>query len=187
VNQQITIDHTHHFVADTHFGHVGILDMAMRPYREIGEHDRDLVTKWNSIVRPTDTVWHLGDFAGEDVPIDQVAAVFKKLNGTKRLIVGNHDGHQVCNELDWASVDTMRTVVADGAKIVLCHYPLREWQGFHGGDIHFHGHTHDRLPSSRRTWDCGVDHQSFLPMTYQQIRNRMGALPELDFAGVERP
>ena len=43
---------------------------------------------------------------------------------------------------------------------------------------------HDRLPSSRRSWDCGVDHQSFMPMTFDAIKARMEHLPELDFAGV---
>jgi len=63
---------------------------------------------------------------------------------------------------------------------VLCHYPLREWSGFHSGDVHLHGHTHDRLPSGRRSWDCGVDHQSFRPMTYDAIVvERMNALPDL--------
>lgn len=51
----------------------------------------------------------------------------------------------------------MRTIVGcDGRKVVLCHYPLREWEGYHAGDLHFHGHTHDRLPSRGRSWDCGV-------------------------------
>lgn len=79
----------------------------------------------------------------------------------------------------------MRTVVAKGGtKIVLCHYPFREWNGLHSGDVHFHGHTHDRLPSSRRSWDCGVDHQSFIPMKFEAIKSKMELLPELSFAGV---
>ena len=181
----IFIDHTHFFVGDTHFGHTGILDFAMRPYADIQEHDRDLVAKWNTYVKAGDTVWHLGDFAGEDVPFDDAAAIFKRLNGTKRLIRGNHDGDEVCTKLGWASVDDMRTVVAKGGtKIVLCHYPLREWHGLHSGDVHFHGHTHDRLPSSRRSWDCGVDHQSFVPMTFDGIKSKMELLADLSFAGV---
>lgn len=37
------IDHRHHFVAYTHFGHVGILDIAMRPHANIRTHNRDIV------------------------------------------------------------------------------------------------------------------------------------------------
>jgi len=37
-----------------------------------------------------------------------------------------------------------------------------------------------RPASSRRSWDCGVDHQSFRPMTYDAIVvERMNALPDL--------
>lgn len=39
----IRADHRHHFVANIHFGHVGILDVAIRPYADIRAHDRDLV------------------------------------------------------------------------------------------------------------------------------------------------
>ncbi|KKB08818.1 metallophosphoesterase [Devosia chinhatensis] len=173
------IDHRHWFVGDTHFGHTGILDMAARPYPGIKAHDRDLVRKWNDLVQPRDTVWHLGDVAGDDVPFDEVATNFKRLHGIKRLIVGNHDGEEVRTKLDWASVDDIRTLVARDCKVVLCHYPLMEWEGYFSGDLHFHGHTHDRIPSTRRRWDCGVDHQSFLPMTFSQITKRMAMLQDV--------
>lgn len=177
------INHTHYFIADTHFGHIGILDQAMRPQRDIETHDRQIIDNWNAMVRPTDTVWHLGDFAGEDVAFDYVASVFKKLNGRKRLIVGNHDGEEVRAKLPWESVDEVRTIVAPECKIVLCHYPFREWNGYFGGDLHFHGHTHGKLLSSRNSWDCGVDHKGFTPMTFEAIKEMMDILPELDFSG----
>lgn len=50
-------------------------------------------------MKASDTVWHLGDFAGEDVPLDDAATIFKRLNGSKRLIRGNHDGDEVCTNL----------------------------------------------------------------------------------------
>lgn len=179
----IGIDHTHHFIADTHFGHVGILEQAMRPQRDIDTHDREIIANWNAVVKPTDTVWHLGDFAGEEVDFAQVQSVFGKLNGIKRLIVGNHDSDDVCTKLAWASVDDMRTVVVPGGKIVLRHYPFREWDGYFGGTLHFHGHTHDKLKSSKCSWDCGVDQQAFKPLTFDAIRDRMRVLKDLDFSG----
>lgn len=178
------IDHTHHFIADTHLGHVGILDQAMRPQRDIDAHDREIINHWNALVKPADTVWHLGDFAGEDTAFDYVVSVFKRLNGIKRLIAGNHDGHDVRTRLPWESVDEVRTIVGPNCKIVLCHYPFREWNGYFGGDLHFHGHTHDKLPSTRNSWDCGVDHQGFQPKTFAAIAEQMDELEERDFSGV---
>ena len=84
----IHVDHSHFFVGDTHLGHAGILDLAMRPYRDIAEHDRDVVAGWNSVVKPTDTVWHLGDFAWDKLPVSDASALFTKLNGVKRLVIG---------------------------------------------------------------------------------------------------
>lgn len=106
----IRVDHRHHFIGDTHFGHVGILNMAARPYADIRARDRDLIDRWNAVVGEGHTVWHLGDFAGEDVPFDRAAEIFKKLNGEIRLIPGNHDGDEICSKLPWVSVDIMSTI-----------------------------------------------------------------------------
>lgn len=180
----IKIDHSHYFIADTHFGHTGILGQAMRPQRDIQSHDRQIIENWNALVKPSDTVWHLGDFAGEEVAFDYVESVFRKLNGRKRLIAGNHDHDLVRSQLSWESVDEVRTVVAPGRKVVLCHYPFREWAGYFGDDIHLHGHTHDNLPSSCRSWDCGVDRQNFKPMNIETIGEKMAELSDLDFSGI---
>jgi len=177
------VDHSHFFIADTHFGHTGILNMAMRPFKRIAEHDRALIDNWNSVVGPSDTVWHLGDFAWDKLPANDAAAVFKKLNGIKHLVAGNHDTSEV-RAFGWASVNDMVTLQADGLDLVLFHYPLREWPSFHGGALHFHGHTHDNLRSGRRVWDCGVDHQGFAPLTFAQIKEGMTGLPDYDYSGV---
>jgi calcineurin-like phosphoesterase family protein len=53
------------FVSDTHFCHAGILSPRMqnpRPFASIEAHDETLIANWNAVVRPDDTVWHLGDF-----------------------------------------------------------------------------------------------------------------------------
>jgi calcineurin-like phosphoesterase family protein len=181
-DQKTHVDRTHRFIGDTHFGHAGILGRAARPWNDIEKHDRSLIEHWNSVVSPTDTVWHLGDFAHDRLPLGQAAAIFARLDGIKRLIVGNHDTDAV-RDLSWASVDDIRVLTAGGQDLVLCHYPMREWPNWWGGALHFHGHTHDRLPSSNRSWDCGVDHQGFVPLTFDEIRARMNVLPELDFAG----
>lgn len=79
----------------------------------------------------------------------------------------------------------MRILHAADTRVVLCHYPMREWPHWWQGSIILHGHTHGHLPSSRRSWDRGVDNQGFRPLTLTEIRERMSSLPELDFSGVE--
>ena len=55
----------------------------------ITDHDNMLVKNWNSVVKPSDTVWFLGDFGLSDR--EYIAHIFKKLNGHIRMIKGNHD------------------------------------------------------------------------------------------------
>ena len=178
-----TIGVNDRFIADTHFGHTGILNQAARPWNDIEAHDRDLIAHWNSVVSAKDVVWHLGDFAYWKLPFDRIESIFRKLNGIPRLIVGNHETEEVCTKLPWDSVDHIKVLSAGDLKICLCHYPMREWPHWWGGGIMLHGHTHSQLPSSNRSWDVGVDNQGFLPLTLTEIAVRMAKLPNLDFRG----
>lgn len=80
-----------YFISDTHFGHRGILSFpATKPYRPfatIEEHDEALIERWNGLVQSQDIVFHLGDFCFGKRNI----AIASRLNGNKRLIMGNHD------------------------------------------------------------------------------------------------
>lgn len=50
--------------------------------------EQDLVSKFNAVVKPEDTVWHLGDFAMNEVVIPKV---LPRLYGHHKLVSGNHD------------------------------------------------------------------------------------------------
>ena len=88
-------------ISDTHFRHANILkfkDHAGNPVRShlfntVDEMDEHMIERWNSVVKQGDIVYHLGDVAMLNTLEDE--QWFKKnwprLNGSKRLIVGNHD------------------------------------------------------------------------------------------------
>ena len=80
------------FTADDHFGHAEILHALRAGFASIQEHDEMLIEAWNATVAPGDTVYHLGDFA-LSTP-EYAAKVFRRLNGRKVLIAGNHDRPQ---------------------------------------------------------------------------------------------
>lgn len=77
------------FTSDTHFFHKKIIEYEKetRPFKNIDEMHEALITRWNSVVKPKDTIFHLGDFMMGRGNIHIVT----KLNGLKRLIMGNHD------------------------------------------------------------------------------------------------
>ena len=77
------------YISDTHFGHKNVLKYDNRPYFTVAEMDADLIRRWNNAVKPTDTVYHLGDFSWLK-PAEE-SEILQQLNGTKILIRGNHD------------------------------------------------------------------------------------------------
>jgi calcineurin-like phosphoesterase family protein len=133
--------------------------------------DQALVESWNGAVAPDDTVWHLGDFAVR-VRADRAGALLAGLNGTKHLIAGNNDTPGVRALNGWACVRDYAELDL-GRRLVLCHYPLRAWNGQgRAGAMQLHGHSHGRLKPLPRQVDVGVDAWGFRPVELAEILAR---------------
>lgn len=169
------------FTADTHFGHDSIRRYCDRPFATVGEMDAALIKRWNTVVRPGDTVYHLGDFAYRN---KKPAGVYlSQLAGTIHLIRGNHEADTLADCGDrFASVSDLTTVTADGQKIVLCHYAMRVWDGSHRGAWQLYGHTHGALPEDphRLSLDVGVDAHDYAPVPFERVRELMRARDPID-------
>lgn len=76
------------FTSDTHFSHKNTLRYCGRPFWTKEQCDEAMIARWNAVVKPEDTVYHLGDVAMHTAPI---VRILPRLNGKKILIVGNHD------------------------------------------------------------------------------------------------
>lgn len=128
------------FVSDTHFGHVNILtfEARNRPFRDIREHDEELVQRWNAVVGPRDKVWHLGDA----VMPKSALPTLGRLNGRKRLILGNHDRHPQAEYLKY--FEGVHGCVVWHRDVALTHVPIHpsclapRWR------VNIHGHLHSR-------------------------------------------
>lgn len=155
-------------ISDRHFFHENILKFcgASRPFSSVEEMNQKLIDDHNSVVGVKDIVYDLGDFAYHGKK-HQIQDAFSKLNGIKRLIVGNHD-HSVTRKLPWDSIDTYKEINEDGQMYVLMHYPIENWNIQTHGSIHLHGHVHTmpphpdhrpRLSAIDNRFDVGVDRQ----------------------------
>ena len=162
------------FTADTHFGHGGALGRFKRPFGSVAEMDEAMVARWNERVAIDDDVWHLGDFAYR-LTAERMGALLSRLNGAKHLITGNNDSADALALSGWASVQAYRELEIDGARLVLCHYPFRTWNGMYKGDLNLHGHSHGQLKGLTRQIDVGVDVWDFRPGTLAQLRGRRAA------------
>jgi hypothetical protein len=70
---------TTHFTAD----HFGLIGLSARPFASVEEMDDRMVAAWNQVVQPSDTVWHVGDFAHR-IDARRERAIFSRLNGSKQ-------------------------------------------------------------------------------------------------------
>lgn len=168
------------FTADTHFGHAGILKHCpdTRQYANVREMDRILVQNWNAVVGPRDTVYHLGDVAWAK---DETFKLMKQLNGEKILLPGNHDKQSMQDnrflEL-WDRIlpSSYHEVYIDDILVVLCHYPIWEWNGIFAGSWHLHGHVHAKpMGIPGKILDVGVDNNGGYPFSVAQIKKAMAA------------
>ena len=166
-----------YYIADTHFGHDNIRRLSNRPFNSVEEMDKVLIDNWNSKVTSNDDVYILGDFSykGED-PIEYL----KKLNGRKHLIVGNHDNKLLKNpncKKYFVEIVDMKMVDDNGTQIVLCHYPMVEWNGYYRNVLHFYGHVHNTYHNEttryardmKKAYNVGVDVIGFSPCTLAEI------------------
>lgn len=166
--------------SDHHFGHRALLDERMaarRPFASIEENDETLIANWNAVVRPEDTVWHLGDFCYR-CSEEYARSIFARLKGKRRfLVLGNHD--RISARLPWDGIfDVARVAAPDPATgatvgLFLFHYACRVWPRMHRGDLHLYGHSHGTLPGTAASTDVGVDCFGFRPVTLDEIRARL--------------
>lgn len=79
--------------SDTHFGHANIIKYCDRPFRSTEEMDKELIKRWNSVVKSDDIVYHLGDFGFGSR--ERIKELRRQLNGRIYLILGNHDRYPI--------------------------------------------------------------------------------------------
>lgn len=154
-------------IADTHFGHK--LVSGLRGFETIEDHDRELINRWNSVVNKNDTVYLLGDalFSQHALPI------IGKLNGSKKLAMGNHDKLPAKRYLEYFSkIGSYFTF----QKFLMSHMPVHEYQL--GPDKRYlaniHGHMHTHKLSDERYICVSAEQLSLTPILIQDLLNGAG-------------
>jgi len=171
------------FTSDEHYFHRNIIGYENRPYQHVDEMNQDLVHKFNSVVRPNDETWHLGDFMMADNP-DTAWTYWSRLNGRHHFIEGNHDkwlkrfmkkyGPECLPGIKLELHPPLIEIKHEGQRIVLCHYALRTWRGVGRGTWMLYGHSHGNLKDVKgKTMDVGVDPQGGYPISFNKIKEIM--------------
>ena len=132
------------YISDLHFGHGNCLSFDARPFKDIEEHDDELIKRWNNVVGIDDDVWILGDISWYNAT--KTIEIFNQLNGVKHLCIGNHDKRLLKNKdvrnLFVEIVDYKEIQYNNKIGIVLCHYPIPCYNHHCHGWYHLYGHVH---------------------------------------------
>jgi calcineurin-like phosphoesterase family protein len=79
------------FTSDLHLFHDNIVDYCNRPCSK-EEHNQYIIETLNSIIKPEDAVFNLGDlFYGRNASYTDKLNILKSLNGNWNHLLGNHD------------------------------------------------------------------------------------------------
>lgn len=195
--------------SDLHLGHENIIKFTkpdgepIRPgfqgldgfirFRNIEHHDEMYIARHNDVVKTGDKVYFLGDIGR---PLDKI----KRLNGKKRLILGNHDDIHDMSELAQVFDEVVAWRVWDeeefGFPVVFSHFPLHanERKPAHRR-INVHGHIHEKLIERDSgmvdPWyiNVCVEHTNHAPVSFDFLRHvvktrataikKLGELPDV--------
>jgi calcineurin-like phosphoesterase family protein len=155
------------FTSDWHIGHANSIIFDKRPFNGLEHMHSSLIKNYNAQVPENGVCYFLGDIGVGSA--ETCKEVMSKLNGTKVLVLGNHD--RAMNSMYGMGFDVVLTEAAiwiQGERVTMTHCPLRglfredvtnmrgavEGQNWHGehkqimfsienqGQFHLHGHIH---------------------------------------------
>lgn len=159
-------------ISDTHFGHNNILKFTgydgkpVRPgFESVTDMDETMIRNWNSMVKENHIVYHLGDvYFGSSEKADEILG---RLNGSKRLILGNHD-----NGKDPVLLKHFKKIVSDRYfkeyGLLLSHRPLHKFD-LKPGERNVHGHIHQNIIDDPTYVNMCVEHRNYTPTHITEI------------------
>ncbi|CAB4162396.1 COG4186 Predicted phosphoesterase or phosphohydrolase [uncultured Caudovirales phage] len=164
--------------SDTHFNHANILKFTdysgnkVRDFSSVEEMNETLITRWNSVVKPGDKIYHLGDvFFG---PKKWIEENWHRLNGRKRLIVGNHDDiPYMVNHRMFEKVDMWR--MFSEYHLLLSHVPVHDSVLGERGKtnkklINVHGHIHTNASPSPFHRNVSTEVTNYYPISIEELK-----------------
>ena len=159
-------------ISDTHFGHANIIKYCDRPFSSLKEMDDTLVDNWNSCIKEQDKVYHLGDvYFGNKKDDNYWDWFFSRLNGKKRLILGNHDSGKNKMLLKHFQKIYVSRAFRDWG-MVLTHIPVHpSSRNFKKGLlVNVHGHIHQKESPKGPYFNVCVEKMEYKPIHIENVK-----------------
>lgn len=198
--------HNTWLTSDHHFFHKNVILYCLRPFaseeemaakaisdESVIKMNEEMISRWNSVVKPEDTVKYLGDFSLSL----KALSILKRLNGNIELVAGNHDHchpahskspakeqamRKVYYEAGFTSIKLEDTLQIANRTVKLHHMPYipevipdgydiryQKWRPRDDGNWLLHGHVHERWKLQGRCLNVGVDVWDFYPVHIDQL------------------
>jgi calcineurin-like phosphoesterase family protein len=185
------------FTSDTHFRHNQSFIFESRGYKDRYEHDDALIAKINEVVRPEDTLIHLGDFCLNITP-PEFNEILARINCQNiAYIWGNHNSCIRRSYEDAVATEYGKDIevypyaigkltylgyykelIVNGHMIVIHHYPHQIWNQMQKGAWQLSGHSHYSNPTTQldhpdnKILDVGWDGHG-KPLSFPEIQKIM--------------
>ena len=163
-----------YFIADTHFGGENIRRYENRPFQNAKEMDDKLIENWNRVVSEADTVYVLGDFS-DYMSAEKDAEILSKLNGTKILVMGNHDSHRTPQE--WREIgfaECSPWPILYNQYYMLSHEPLYINSNMPYANFYGHVHANPSYKDACKQSVCvSVERIDYTPVEFEKLRAQM--------------
>lgn len=173
------------FIADTHFGHEGILAACRPQFKTIEEMNMTIIENINRKMRKNDTLYILGDFAfhSKTPPTEFLEAIRPR----KVLVMGNHDKDWLRCMTDEEKEHWLFRICEHSCcmkknkiELYLNHFPRLAWNRSHyfGQSFSICGHIHAKreesvaarlFPQVPCQFNAGVDVNHFEPVTFAEL------------------
>jgi calcineurin-like phosphoesterase family protein len=169
------------FSSDPHYDHANILnfldDRGKRfrgdLFASVEEMNETMIQRHNSVVKPNDIWYCLGDVTFR---VKDLGRIMPRLNGRKRLIVGNHDDPKNVELTKWFEKVTLWRLFKDEG--FLCtHLPSRKDQFRYKVTHNLHGHIHQNVITEPEYINNCMEHIDYTPKTMDDIVAHIRANP----------
>ena len=167
-------------IGDCHFWHSNIIKYCNRPWwkkdesgadvPDVEKMNEDMIKMWNSVITSDkQTVYINGDFCfGSKTKVKEV---FDKLNGRKRIVLGNHDK---CKFKDYYDIGFDRVYdkpIVVSNFCILSHEPL-QWVKDGGVYMNVYAHVHTQemyRDFTLNSFCTSAERLSYKPIRFTEI------------------
>lgn len=165
------------FISDTHMGHANILKFKrddgnpLRPFTSLDQMHECICDQWQSVVKPQDKVYHLGDVA-MGPGAQRGLRLIDSLNGHKRLLLGNHDDLGIPSYMGvFENIYASRRM--DG--MLFSHIPIVLSGGSGKIKACVHGHYHYNPSPPGPYLNVSVEWTAYKPIHFDEIKQLVAA------------